>query len=36
MIAAGADKFIEVGPGSVLQGLIKKVNKDIQTESAVF
>jgi [acyl-carrier-protein] S-malonyltransferase len=36
MIAAGADKFIEVGPGSVLQGLIKKVNKDILTESAVF
>ncbi len=36
MIAAGADKFIEVGPGSVLQGLIKKVSKDIQTESAVF
>lgn len=36
MIADGADNFTEVGPGSVLQGLIKKINKDITTESAVF
>ncbi len=34
MISGGATHFIEVGPGSVLQGLIKKVNKDILTEGA--
>lgn len=32
MIAAGADHFIELGPGAVLQGLIKKVNKEVITE----
>lgn len=36
MIAGGATSFIEVGPGSVLQGLIKQVNKDLITESAAF
>jgi len=36
MITAGAKTFIEVGPGSVLQGLIKKINKDIVTESTVI
>lgn len=36
MIASGATSFTEVGPGSVLQGLIKKVNKDITTVSASF
>jgi [acyl-carrier-protein] S-malonyltransferase len=34
MIARGATSFTEVGPGCVLQGLIKKVNKDILTEGA--
>ena len=32
MIAAGANDFTEVGPGSVLQGLIKKINKEILTQ----
>ncbi len=34
MIADGATTFIEVGPGKVLQGLVKKVNKDMETYSA--
>jgi len=36
MIAGGATSFTEVGPGSVLQGLVKKVNKDMLTEGATF
>jgi [acyl-carrier-protein] S-malonyltransferase len=36
MISGGATSFIEVGPGNVLQGLIKKVNRDAHTESASF
>lgn len=35
MITDGATKFIEVGPGNVLQGLVKKVNKEIEAVSAV-
>lgn len=31
MVADGATSFIEVGPGSVLQGLVKKIVKDIIT-----
>ena len=34
MIADGASIFIEVGPGMVLQGLVKKVKRDVKTESA--
>ena len=34
MLADGASSFIEVGPGKVLQGLIKKVDRSIPTESA--
>ncbi|MFO7613587.1 MAG: ACP S-malonyltransferase [Bacteroidales bacterium] len=36
MIASGVTQFIEVGPGSVLQGLIKKVKRDVVTSSAEF
>jgi [acyl-carrier-protein] S-malonyltransferase len=34
MLADGADHFYEVGPGTVLQGLIKKVDRNIAAESA--
>ena len=34
MIADGATYFTEVGPGKVLQGLVKKVNPSIETISA--
>jgi [acyl-carrier-protein] S-malonyltransferase len=34
MIEDGADSFTEVGPGKVLQGLIKKVDRKMPTESA--
>ena len=33
MIADGIEKFTELGPGNVLQGLIKKVNADAEVES---
>ncbi len=33
MIADGANHFTEVGPGNVLQGLVKKINKEMQTDS---
>lgn len=36
MITDGAASFTEVGPGSVLQGLIKKINKDISVGGATF
>jgi [acyl-carrier-protein] S-malonyltransferase len=36
MISDGATLFVEVGPGNVLQGLIKEVYKDAVTEAAVF
>jgi [acyl-carrier-protein] S-malonyltransferase len=34
MIADGATEFVEVGPGNVLQGLVKKVSREVQTSSA--
>ncbi|GAA4268503.1 ACP S-malonyltransferase [Hyunsoonleella aestuarii] len=36
MIADGASLFTEVGPGKVLQGLVKKINRDSETVSATF
>ena len=34
MLADGATSFTEIGPGKVLQGLIKKVDREIPTASA--
>lgn len=36
MIRDNASSFTEVGPGKVLQGLIKKVDRGMETQSAVF
>lgn len=36
MIADGASHFIEVGPGKVLSGLVKKIDREAQAESARF
>lgn len=32
MVADGCDSFTELGPGAVLQGLIKKISKDVTTD----
>ncbi|MFZ7114755.1 MAG: ACP S-malonyltransferase [Bacteroidota bacterium] len=34
MVTDGAVRFIEVGPGKVLQGLVKKISKDMEAVSA--
>lgn len=36
MIFDGATTFTEVGPGNVLQGLVKKIYRDAETNSAVL
>ena len=36
MIKDGATDFIEVGPGNVLQGLVRKINREKSTSSAKF
>jgi [acyl-carrier-protein] S-malonyltransferase len=34
MIADGASSFTEVGPGNVLQGLVKKIDAEVETQQA--
>ena len=36
ILADGAGHFVEVGPGTVLQGLIKKIDRAVFTESAAL
>lgn len=36
MIADGATHFTEVGPGKVLQGLVRKIHREAETASASF
>jgi [acyl-carrier-protein] S-malonyltransferase len=36
MLEAGAVSFTEVGPGNVLQGLVKKLDRAVETKSASF
>jgi [acyl-carrier-protein] S-malonyltransferase len=33
MIEDGATRFTEAGPGKVLQGLIQKINREVQVDS---
>ncbi len=36
MLGDGANQIVEVGPGKVLQGLFRKVDRELQTESAAL
>ncbi|RDY58772.1 ACP S-malonyltransferase [Flagellimonas nanhaiensis] len=36
MVKDGAKSFVEVGPGKVLQGLVRKIESEVETASAVI
>tara|TARA_B110000971_G_scaffold193953_1_gene207231 strand:+ start:1395 stop:2282 length:888 start_codon:yes stop_codon:yes gene_type:complete len=36
MIADGGTEFIEVGPGNILQGLVRKINREMDTKAATI
>lgn len=36
MIADGGTEFIEVGPGNVLQGLVRKINREMEIKAATI
>jgi [acyl-carrier-protein] S-malonyltransferase len=36
MIADGGTEFIEVGPGKVLQGLMRKIDRSVAASGASF
>ena len=36
MIADGGTEFIEVGPGKVLQGLMRKIDRTVTASGATF
>jgi [acyl-carrier-protein] S-malonyltransferase len=36
MIADGGTEFIEVGPGKVLQGLMRKIDRSVAASAVTF